>query len=376
MDFQSSRNGLPSYLSRKKTRSGVDFISVEKRQNIAVALADRGWFQEADRYCNCGKRIHKFLSEETNIVYGIRETCKSRICDKCAEAAFRRFRDNGLGIISRLPRDSKRRVSFLTLTFKTRPLTKAHIRSCEKAVRKFVNIFYGLWLHRFNKKTERFRKTKNRIDAGAVGVLEIGHAGNLHFHLLVYGYYHPLKFMSRVWTKITGDSYRIDIRQVSQATKDSPRYAIEYILKYLRKPPTFNAPVEYVEYLELLKGIRRLHTYGSFYNNPGWKKDREPFECPFSGERLLYFGPAAPGEVLLNYWTVADEFAKTDKPNILYRLLKEVLNQNEIPESRAGPPINPAFDSREYREPEFQTEKPIKRSWCCRSTQISLDSLI
>lgn len=376
MVVQAPRNGFRPALSRKKTRKFTDYMPIETRQNIAVALADRGWYREADRFCNCGNTVHKFRGENSDMIYGIRETCKSRLCDRCSESQFRRFRDNGLSIISTLPKDSKRRVSFLTLTFKTRPLTTAHIRSCEKAVRRFVNVFYGRWLHRFNKGTDKFTKTKNRIDCGAVAVLEIGKSGNVHFHLLVYGYFHPLKFMSRIWTKITGDSYRIDIRQVSQSTKDSPKYAIEYIMKYMRKPPTFAAPIQYVNHLELLKGIRRLHTYGAFYNNPGWKKDREPFECPFTGEKLFYVGPAAPGEVVLSYWTIADEFMKCKDGATLHRLLKGILSENEAAESRAGPALNPALDSSRYREPEFQTEKPISRIWCYRSAQISLDSLI
>jgi len=308
------------------------------------------------------------------ITYGIRESCKSRICDRCAESTFRRFRDNGLKIISDLPRDGKRRVMFLTLTFKTRPLNKAHIRNCEKSVRKFVNAFYGLYHHRYNRKTGRHSKTKNRINCGAVGVLEIGPSDNVHFHLLVYGYYHPFKFMSKIWTEITGDSYRIDIRQVSQSTKDSPRRAISYILKYIRKPPRFGSPGDYVEYLRLLKGIRRLHTYGVFYAHKDWKRERTPFLCPFTGEKLWYGGIAAQGEIVLSFFMVDDEFEKARSPGVLMSFLRKVLRENEASGDLDAPVASVPMDTSVYRSHDHQVDEPVVRPWCYKSREICIDT--
>lgn len=375
MQSQSAISASPDNLSSEKTTKHQGFIGHDERVRIAQGLVRYGYGKEADRFCNCGKRLHKFKPESRLIIYGIHETCKSRICDRCAESIFRRFRDKGLDVISALPKDGKRRVVFLTLTFKTRPLTKAHIRSCEKAVRKFVNIFYGKYFHRYNKKTGKHSRTKNRIDCGAVGVLEIGPSDNVHFHLLAYGTFHPIKFMSQIWTRITGDSYRIDVRQVSQSTRDSPRNAITYILKYIRKPPRFDAPGDYAAYLDLLKGIRRLHTYGVFYAHAGWKRDKEPFECPFTGEKLWYDGPARPGEPVLSYFVVADEVARARSPGVLFDLLKEVLRQNDGVDDIDAPALNPALDTDSYRSPEHQTGKPVSRSWCYRSQEFVLDTL-
>lgn len=376
MPSQAARNVTRNKLSSEKTSNYRGFLSLAERVQIAQGLIGYGYLKEADRFCNCGRRVHKFRPEGMPVAYGIKETCKSRICDRCAESMFRRFRDKGLDIISTLPRDGKRRVVFLTLTFKTRPLSKAYIRGCEKSVRKFVNVFYGLWLHRYNKKTGRHSKTKNKVSCGAVGVLEIGPSDNVHFHLLAYGYFHPIKFMSKIWTRITGDSYRIDVREVSQSTKDSPRLAISYILKYIRKPPRFESPGDYAAYLDLLKGIRRLHTYGVFYAHSGWQRDREPFECPFTGEKLWYDGAASPGEPVLSYFVVADEVARARSPGVLFELLKGVLKENSGVEDIETPAVNPAFDTAKYRSPEHQTEKPVSRSWCYRSQEIVLDTLL
>jgi len=376
MPSQASKNDNTNKLSSEKNNNYRGFFSLDERIQIAQGLVGYGYSKEADRFANCGRRIHKFRPENMPVTYGISETCKSRICDRCAESMFRRFRDRGLDIISTLPKDGKRRVVFLTLTFKTRPLSKAYIRQCEKSVRKFVNIFYGLYLYRYNKKTGRHSKTKSKVNCGAVGVLEIGPSENLHFHLLAYGYFHPIKFMSKIWTGITGDSYRIDVRQVSQSTKDSPRLAISYILKYIRKPPRLDSSGDYAAYLNLLKGIRRLHTYGYFYAHAGWKREREPFVCPFTGEKLWYAGQAEANEAVLNFFVVSDEAAKARSPGVLFELLKNVLKQNDSVEDGSIPALNPAFDTNSYRSPDYQESKPVRRAWCCKTREIVLDTML
>ena len=264
-------------------------------------MLERGYEPEADRFCNCGRRLHRFESESLGLMFGIRERCRSRVCDRCAEFAFKAFRRQVLTILGGLPQDGKKQVAFLTLTFKKRELSTAYIRKCTKNVRKFVNIFYGKWFHKYNPDTGRFTKTKNRIDCGGVAVMEVGKSGNLHFHLLVYGYFHPLKFMSKIWLSITGDSYRIDIQNVSHSTKTSPGRAAGYVLKYIRKPPFFDNISGYLDYWLLLKGLRRIHTYGVFYGHEVWKKKREPLVCPFCGNKLVYRGLAERGEFLLHY---------------------------------------------------------------------------
>jgi len=290
-----------SRLSSTKWRSDADFSTFKTRCGIAAYMLEKGYDAEAERFCNCGRRIHQFESERLRLLFGIRERCRSRICDRCAEFAFKAFRLQVLTILDGLPQDRKKQVGFLTLTFKKRELSTAYIRKCTKDVRKFVNIFYGKWFHKYNPETGRFTKTKSRQDCGGVAVMEIGKSGNLHFHLLVYGYFHPLKFMSKIWLAITGDSYRIDIQNVSHSTKSSPGRAAGYVLKYIRKPPFFDDVSGYLDYWLLLKGLRRIHTYGVFYGHEVWKKEKRPLLCPFCGDKLVYRGYVNPGAFVLDY---------------------------------------------------------------------------
>ena len=374
-------------LSSEKWRSDTDFLNLQARLEIAEHFNAEGYDLEADRFCNCGRRIHVFEAEPpedekkprfarqrpTGIAYGITETCKSRICDRCAESMYRRFRDQALEILEGLPKGTKRRISFLTLTFKKQKVTDAVIRQSVKSVRKFVNVFYGKYYHRYNAGRGTFTKTKSQIDCGAVAAMEIGKSGNLHYHLLVYGYYHPITFMSEVWKQITGDSYRIDIQAVDVGTRQSPKRASAYLLKHVRKPPRFDTLEQYVDYWLMLKGIRRLHTYGIFFGHEGWKPDRDPFVCPFTGRPLRYRGIACKGEVVFNFHAVNEEFEKTRDPTRFFEFLSQIIVKDQNGLQPDAPVDNPALDTMLYRDPDWQEEKPVRRAWCIRSRNICLD---
>ena len=145
-------------LSSEKWTPDKDFLNLQARLEIADHFNSEGYDLEADRFCNCGRRVHVFepkpFEEEKKprfarrrqslgFSYGITETCKSRICDRCAESMYRKFRDQALEILEGLPKDTKRRVSFLTLTCKKHEFDHAYIRQCVKSVRKLVKVLYG-----------------------------------------------------------------------------------------------------------------------------------------------------------------------------------------------------------------------------------------
>jgi hypothetical protein len=192
----------------------------------------------------------------------------------------------------------------------------------------------------------------------------------------VFGYFHPIKFMSQVWKKITGDSYRIDIQAVGVGTRESPRRAAGYILKYIRKPPKFETLSEYVDYWLMLKGIRRIHTYGVFFGHEAWRPERKPFICPMTGRPLVYRGIACKGEVVWNYHVVKDEMEKCRDVRWFYVALRDIIGDDTKGLEADAPVDNPAFDTMLYREPEWQEEQPVRRSWCIRSRNIFLDRLL
>jgi hypothetical protein len=293
-------------------------LSFEDRLQIAAQLDVSGHTKEADRFVNCGRRVHIFISEQTNTQYGILESCRSRLCDRCSHMFYRKYIRQLKKIIKTMNVSGKKRLSFLTLTFKTRtdesgnrlPLNRSYIRKCIKDVRLFMNCFYGKYSQTWNPETRKIKRSKKYIGCGAFAVLEIGKSGNLHFHALVYGYYRPLKTMSEVWKELTQDSYRIQIDQVGYKTKQTPYLAAKYILKYIQKPPPFQKVTDLVAYGNILKGIRRIHTYGVFWGDPRLRSEKAPLLCPVSGEPLKYQGTAQDGEMILRYYAVKQEADK------------------------------------------------------------------
>ncbi len=63
------------------------------------------------------------------------------------------------------------------------------------------------------------------------------------------------------------------------------------MLKYISKPPNFVNLEQYAQYLNAIKGVRRLHRYGIFY---GFKvlQDKS-IKCPYCGGDLKYDSTAS-----------------------------------------------------------------------------------
>jgi hypothetical protein len=157
----------------------------------------------------------------------------------------------------------------LTLTFRASGaiISGADIRRGFREVRRLVREFYP-----------------KGGGCGAVGVAEIGEGNNLHVHLIVAGGYVSQRHLSERWLKITGNSYVVDIRAVYQV-----RRAVGYVLKYMGKLPPLVDPADFAELLASLKGTRRLHTFGVFYNRLG-KPEKKPLQCPFCGGSMRFDG--------------------------------------------------------------------------------------
>lgn len=313
-------------------------LSFEDRLQIAAQLDVSGYSKEADRFINCGRRVHVFVSEQTNTQYGILESCRSRLCDRCSQMFYRKYIRQLKKIIKTMDVSGKKRLSFITLTFKTRkdesgnplPLNRSYIRKCIKNVRLFMNCFYGKYSQTWKPETRKIKRSKKYIGCGAFAVLEIGKSRNLHFHALVYGYYRPLKTMSEVWKELTRDSYRIQIDQVGSKTKQTPYLAAKYILKYIQKPPPLQKVADLVAYGDTLKGIRRIHTYGVFWGDPRLRSEKAPLLCPVSGEPLKYQGTAQDGELVLRYYAVKHEADRVVRIDALIEQIEEFVSEKII----------------------------------------------
>jgi len=94
--------------------------------------------------------------------------------------------------------------------------------------------------------------------SGLVGVTEVGSAGNVHIHAIVWGPYVSQEILSSRWEQLTQDSKIVDIRRV----KGSLKGALAYVGKYLSKVPGFSTAAQFGLYLQAITGFRRIHTFG------------------------------------------------------------------------------------------------------------------
>jgi hypothetical protein len=95
-----------------------------------------------------------------------------------------------------------------------------------------------------------------------------------HLHALIDAPYLPQAEISEAWERLTGAPV-VDIRKAWGLRK-----GLEYILKYMLKPPVLKEK-QAQDYRLALKGARLVHGFGKFYNLANGLKYRS--SCPKCG---------------------------------------------------------------------------------------------
>jgi len=225
--------------------------------------------RQADRYESCRTNYTKIECSSCGQLLIGSQRCETRICESCSKKYAARIRQKQMKIAKNLQPMNGRRPMFLTLTKKTHPLYRPNTTDARHLfanARKLINTYWP-----------------RKEGCGALAVLEIGSQSNLHIHALVYGYYVPQDAISKLWHKLTGDSHIVHIKEIR-----GTRTHLNYLLKYISKPPKFKHPKQTADYLDLMLGLRRIRTYGIFYNYPLARKDSCP--CPFCAGKLRFLG--------------------------------------------------------------------------------------
>lgn len=273
---------------------------------------------EADNYRNCLRFRRVYHCKKCLHNYGLKFSCNSRMCDKCGRRIYVKLFE---GLYRELmPYWSERQKTYgpklLTLTFagdrwKGRLPTKHDLARCQREVREFVIRFYSK--HKGKRsRNGNWYQTKTWRGAGCLAVVELAGDNHLHFHFLVYGPYIAQAALSRAWLNLTGDSYIVDIRKAQ-----SPKDAVRYILKYLSKPPAHVSIKSTAAWAWLMKGRRKMATYGVLFNRRSRpeRRDRPSFVCLFDGEKLTYRGLSEdPKKVLIDWIQWASEIETGDLP--------------------------------------------------------------
>lgn len=216
------------------------------RRRVYDALMSTGQPQRrVDAFANCGSAL--FLSKDGDDLALTSNHCHDRLCQPCQTARRALLVANVIQAIT----TSKRTVRFLTLTLRARDCLLsdqlARLTACFKELR-------------------RRKWWKAHVDGGAMFIeCKIGeksHAWHVHAHCLIEGGYFEQKELSAEWHAVTGDSYIVDVRSVTD-----PARRAAYVTKYATKPAdsTVLRNVDRLqEFILCIKGKRLFQCFGEW----------------------------------------------------------------------------------------------------------------
>lgn len=221
---------------------------VSKRARVAAALraADVPLARQ-QRFLCCGAAAYVEVNEETGESRLCGFFCGDRYCIPCGAARGVRVRRAIASLLGDRP-------SFLiTLTQAGRDI------SCKEALDTLrVRL----------KALQRSKVWKKRFDGGCwVSEIKVGSGSgcwHAHAHGLATGRGISARALSKLWRRVTGDSFIVDVQAVR-----SPERAGSYVAKYLTKgfdSSLIADPDRLSECIRATSGRRMLVTWGSWYN--------------------------------------------------------------------------------------------------------------
>lgn len=282
-------------------------------------LADR-IMAEAERYQRCGKDAVLMECPSDLEQYFVLARCRSRICEPCGRIHKLDLQRQIKPLIQQVAANKKPGwgVAMLTLTVTTHrwgdTMPKLDdLRRFQKETFEFMRLFFGKWVAKRsrNGKVVEVRRPKKQLKegedprvwkgAGWVGSLEFGaDNNNAHGHFLVYGPFIDWNLLKSAWEKITGDSSGVFIRRLH-----SPKEAIDYVLKYVTKPPVTESFGRIAAYALAVKGTRRIRTGGIFFGKVRRRTQKRRCRCVHCGSALrssLNTRPLEDCRHMLNLW--------------------------------------------------------------------------
>lgn len=257
-DCQAQGSGSPSLVHTPGITS-IPLGDQGLRNNLANKLYGEGLFDEYVKWINCQKKVFTFKCLDCGGEFYVPFRCDLRICPECSKRYAALFKARYFRTLRQLLKRKKGRERPMLLTVTTKNTgeipERSEIQAHNKAIGKLIKKFFK----------------------GGVSVNEVKKTF-LHSHCIVYGRFTPQKALSKEWQTLTGNEV-VDIREIKQ----SARNVVNYICKYIKKPYEYaDSQKGYslaVQFLKSFKGVRRVHSFGLFYNLPRDKKS--VWVCPF-----------------------------------------------------------------------------------------------
>jgi hypothetical protein len=284
------------------------------RTRVGTALLDYGMTKEAFQFNGCFEHPVHWIKSDTATLPAdaatvwlcanepnhkaalFMPTCDLRICPDCAARHSARLASRFIPKaleLSKMPgRDKLKHVIFTTplhLTQYDPDTTRTKIYWYMKLVRKSLE-----QLEQLGIEYGRSWKTK-----GAIVSFEFGEDGlHLHFHVVHYGDFLPQAELSKIWSKLTdGMAKVVYVRGMDYSNETALKKSIIETLKYSVKfwstdektgETVYLEPTIMPHLLRVLKGMRRVKSWGVFYKLP--KPKAEKFKCEECESAMLRLG--------------------------------------------------------------------------------------
>jgi len=251
----------------------------EQRIKIADVLYKSGRLKEANAIRYCGENFVAYVAECCGETFAQPVSCGHRLCPVCMRrrsaklagrlekiisGAFFKWKEKINGkILEKKGFIKMKNPKHIVLTLKNEPrITKFYIKRIRGYFEKLRHrdIFSGCDGGFYSIETTYNDEKKT---------------WHVHIHVVADVPYIPQDKLSEVWEKISG-SYIVHIEQVG-GSGQSAMEASKEIAKYVVKPGEFMGDPDLVnEYLDAVKGLRLVSTFGYYYGKELEEEEGSP----------------------------------------------------------------------------------------------------
>jgi len=335
-----------------------DAVYLAWRSEVAIALEKSGHSKEAEQFRLCADPAQMFTvdyaaalpagsigvyvceADPHHKVKAITPMCKLRICPDCAHMHTARFLSRYVPVLTDLDYASTNGYSLKHVVLTTPiSLYEENLQDKIKALLRSVPRVFDLaagdaW----------------RSDSGLLVAFEFGEEGRkLHFHCIWFGKYIPKYCLSTAWRIVTSglasivhieqiDNFGEDGRTLESAVAEVAKYATKLAHKNEDGTWRWMPAADVVRLFEVLKGIRRVRSYGLLYNIP---EPERPHICPVCHAAMLKLSPLE-WDIWRDTGWLPKEFAEAIKPPLLNLIIGNNFSgvpppENNIPSHFALP---------------------------------------
>lgn len=310
------------------------------RVEVAAALLAAGYAKESEAFASCADPAKIFTvdynaglpagslgvyvceADPHHHAKAIAPMCKQRICPDCAHMHTARFLSRYVPVLLDLEYSSTNGHSLKHIVLTTPislddPDCKTKLQDLLKQIPLIFDTLGGKgW----------------REDSGLLVAFEFGEDGRkLHFHCIWFGKYIPQYFLAETWKLINGGIAdvvwieKIDTdgeggRTLESAVAEVAKYATKLAHKNPDGTWRWMPAADVVTLFGILKGVRRVRSYGLLYNIP---EPEKPHICPVCAAPMLKLS-VIEWDIYVETGWLPQEFQEAINPP----LFKSILGNN------------------------------------------------